>query len=107
MVINGKTEKKNGRKDNDGENRELERLRNEYLPTEINEIRKNKAYLRSSSNFSNEALVKYIDYYKERVKEYFNEIDFKFKETCEYKQFNEFAEDVIYWLGSMMYSCFI
>ena len=94
MVINGKTEKKNGRKDNDGENRELERLRNEYLPTEINEIRKNKAYLRSSSNFSNEALVKYIDYYKERVKEYFNEIDFKFKETCEYKQFNEFAEDV-------------
>lgn len=39
-------------------------------------------------------MIKYIDYYKERVKEYFNEIDFKFKETCEYKQFNEFAEDV-------------
>lgn len=93
MVINGKTKKKNGRKVN-GENIELERLRNEYLPTEINEIRKSKAYLRSSSSFSDEALIKYIDYYKERVKEYFNEIDFKFKETCEYKQFNEFAEDV-------------
>ena len=94
LKINGKTVKKNGRKDTDGVNRQIEEYRNTYLPTEINEIRKRKSYLRTSDTFSKDDLIKYIDYYKELTKEYFNDYDFIFKETKEYYSFQSFTDDV-------------
>lgn len=94
LKINGKTVKKNGRKDTDGVNRQIEEYRNTYLPTEINEIRKRKSYLRTSDTFSKDDLIKYIDYYKELTKEYFDDYDFIFKETKEYYSFQSFTDDV-------------
>ena len=94
LRINGKTVKKNGRKDTDGVNRQIEEYRNTYLPTEINEIRKRKSYLRTSDTFSKDDLIKYIDYYKELAKEYFDAYEFIFKETKEYYSFQSFTDDV-------------
>ncbi len=94
LRINGKTVKKNGRKDTDGVNRQIEEYRNAYLPTEINEIRKRKSYLRTSDTFSKDDLIKYIDYYKVLTKEYFDAYDFIFKETKEYYSFQSFTDDV-------------
>ena len=94
LKINGKTVKKNGRKDSDGVNRQIEEYRNTYLPKEINEIRKRKSYLRTSDSFSKDDLIKYIDYYKILTKEYFDAYDFKFKDTKEYYSFLDFTDDV-------------
>lgn len=94
LVIDGKTVKKNGRKDSDGVNRLLEKLRNEYLPKEINDIRLKKSYLRTSETFNKADLIKYIDYYKQRTIEYFSAYTFSFKESKEYYSFIDFAEDV-------------
>lgn len=94
MVINGKTVKKNGRKDSDGVNRQLEELRNTYLPENINKIRKSKSYLKSSETFSKEDLTEYIEYYKERAIDYFNSYKFFFKNSADYTSFVEFTDDI-------------
>lgn len=95
MVINGKTLKKNGRKDKlTGENLILEELKNTYLPKEINEIRKNKTYSKTSESFSKENLIKFIDFYKQRVIEYYNMFDFTFKSSEDYADFGQFTNDI-------------
>lgn len=96
MVIDGKTVKKNGRKDKTPpyENSELERLKNRYLPENINAIRKNKSYSKLSASFSKDDLTQYIDYYMQRVIEYFSDYIFEFKEAAEYADFGEFTDHV-------------
>ena len=94
MVIDGKTVKKNGRKDDDGINRQLEELKNKYLPEEINRIRKSRSYSKASENFNQEDLIKYIDYYKERTNEYFNKYKFEFKKSEEYRDFADFTSHI-------------
>lgn len=98
LKIDGKTVKKNGRKEKEGENKGvniiLEEYRNTYLPSEINEIRKRKSYLRTSDTFNEGDLIKYIDYYKVLTKEYFDAYDFIFKETKDYYSFQSFTDDV-------------
>lgn len=92
MVINGKTERKTGRKDENGENKVLEELKERYLPEEINRIRKQKTY--SGENFIRKDCEKYIEYYSERVKDYNPDFGFEFKPASEYKNWLEFTDDV-------------
>jgi len=98
MVINGKTVKKNGRKEKEGEfageNLKLEKLKNEYLPEDINIIRKARSYSKQSSTFSKNDLIKYIDFYKQRTIEYFKAYNFIFKKSSEYTDFGEFTEHI-------------
>lgn len=98
MVIDGNTEKKNGRKEKQGihagENLLLEELKCKYLPREINEIRISKAYSVTSDNFSRDKLNQFIEYYQERVKEYYSAYIFNFKESKEYKDFGDFTSDI-------------
>lgn len=99
MIINGKTMKKNGRREKTGihagENLVLEELKNTYLPEDINEIRKNKSYSKQNMDrFNKNDLCKFIDYYKERAIEYFSEYEFVFKPSEEYKDFGEFTDDI-------------
>jgi CRISPR-associated protein Cpf1 len=98
MVIDGKTVKKNGRKEKSGEfigqNLILEELKNTHLPENINEIRRNRAYSKQSDNFSKNDLVAFIDYYKQRTIEYFDSYKFKFKNSDEYKDFGEFTTHI-------------
>lgn len=63
-----------------------------YLPKEINEIRKKGSY-NSGKNFNKEDAIKYIDYYKPLVSEYKNR-QFLFKESCEYENFKSFTDDI-------------
>ena len=94
MVIDGVTVKKNGRKDDNGENVVLEQLKNTYLPKDINEIRKKRSYSKTSENFNKSDLNKFIDYYKERTIEYFSDYEFEFKPSKEYKDFGEFTDHI-------------
>lgn len=98
MVIDGKTVKVNGRKEkqgiNAGKNMILEKKKCKYLPPEINEIRLSRSYSVSSDNFSREKLNIFIQYYQERVKEYYSAYDFNFKEPMEYRDFGDFTADV-------------
>ena len=94
MVIDGKTVKKNGRKDSNGNNTLLEELKNQYLPAKINEIRLMKSYSVASENFVKEDLSAFIDYYKERTIEYFDKLSFEFKPSESYHNFNEFTDDI-------------
>ena len=98
MVINGKTVKKNGRKEKSGEfagqNLILEELKNTHLPKNINKIRKERTYSKQSDNFKKEDLIAFIDFYKGRVVEYFDEFNFNFKNSNEYKDFSEFTNHV-------------
>ena len=98
MVIDGITVKKNGRKEKEGEysgeNLQLEKLKNEYLPQEINKIRLNKTYLKGSDNFRKEDLEKFIDYYKQRVIDYYKDYKFNLKDAGDYTDFNDFADDI-------------
>ncbi len=77
-----------------GENIQLEMLKNKYLPEEINDIRKKKSYSTQSELFMKTDLSKFIDFYKDRVREYFSEFEFKFKETDEYPNFGAFTDDI-------------
>ena len=61
MVIDGVTVKKNGRKDDNGENVVLEQLKNTYLPKDINEIRKKRSYSKTSENFNKSDLNTYYN----------------------------------------------
>lgn len=94
MVIDGKTVKKNGRKDSDGENRQLEELKNKYLPKNINRIRLEKSYSKQSENFNKEDLIEFIEYYKERTIEYYQSYSFTFKDSSEYNDFGEFTNHI-------------
>ncbi|WP_027216152.1 type V CRISPR-associated protein Cas12a/Cpf1 [Butyrivibrio fibrisolvens] len=97
MVIDGKTVKKNGRKEKEGihsgENLILEELKNTYLPKKINDIRKRRSYL-NGDTFSKKDLTEFIGYYKQRVIEYYNGYSFYFKSDDDYASFKEFQEDV-------------
>lgn len=98
MVIDGETVKVKGSKEkqgiNAGKNMILEKKKCKYLPPEINEIRLDRSYSVSSDNFSREKLNKFIQYYQERVKEYYSAYDFNFKEPMEYRDFGDFTADV-------------
>lgn len=98
IVKNNITVKINGRKEKSGEfagqNLKLEQAKKQYLPPEINEIRKSKSYSVSSANFSKSDLTKFIDYYKQRVIEYYNKYQFTFKDSSEYRDFSEFTDHV-------------
>ncbi|MCR5260500.1 MAG: type V CRISPR-associated protein Cas12a/Cpf1, partial [Candidatus Gastranaerophilales bacterium] len=94
MVIDGKTVKKNGRKDAFGNNTILEELKNLYLPENINQIRKRRSYSTQSANFNKKDLFDFIEYYKQRTIEYFDKHEFVFKKTEEYKNFGEFTEHI-------------
>ena len=94
LVIDGKTVKKNGRKDSDGVNRQLEKFRNAYLPKEINDIRLKKSHLRTSETFNKYDLIKYIDYYKKLTIAYFSAYKFQFRDSKDYYSFVDFTDDV-------------
>jgi len=80
MVIDGETRKINGRREKSGphagENIMLEEAKNTYLPDDVNRIRLNRAYSKRSEHFSDKDLQTYINYYRERIKEYMPEFDF-------------------------------
>ncbi len=92
MVINGETVCKKGRKNDEGVNQQLEALKNKHLPRNINEIRKQKSYLKSSERFDRTNCIAFIDYYKERLK-YFP-FDFNLKPSGQYGDLKDFVEDV-------------
>lgn len=94
MVINGKTVKKNGRKNSEGINEVLEELKNTYLPENINRIRVNKTYSRQSEDFNENDLAEFISYYQQRTIEYFEKFEFKFRAPNEYRDFKEFTDHV-------------
>jgi CRISPR-associated protein Cpf1 len=94
MIIDGKTEKKNGRKDEDGINRRLENLKNTYLHSDINKIRKLKSYLKSSISFNKDDLTAFIDYYKERTIDYYKSFQFNFKPSNAYSDFQDFTNHI-------------
>lgn len=98
MIIDGKTVKKNGRKEKSGEftgeNLLLEKLKNIYLPENVNDIRKSRSYSKLSETFKKEDLVAFINYYKQRTIEYFDSYQFEFKDSFEYKDFGEFTNHI-------------
>lgn len=98
MVINGKVCKKNGRKERSGQfvgqNLILEKLKNEYLPKDVNEIRLKQSYLTSSSTFSKNDLARFVEYYIPLVKAYYSEYSFIFKKPSEYKSFADFTDHI-------------
>lgn len=98
MVIDGVTVKKNGRKEKGGENKgvniQLEALKNQYLPADINEIRIKKSYSKLSEIFNKNDLIKFIDYYKERAKEYYSSYNFSFRNSCDYNDFGVFTDHI-------------
>lgn len=98
LVIDGQTQRRIGKKEKSGphagENLLLEEMKNQYLPPEINRIRKSKSYSISNENFSKADLIAYIDYYKDRVAEYYTAFDFSFKPSEEYANFADFTNHV-------------
>ena len=94
MKIDGKTVRKTGRKGENGENKILEELKNQYLPNWINGIRKHGSYSISNDNFSRDDLNAYIDFYKERIVEYKPDAVFHFKPSNEYSSWLAFTEDI-------------
>lgn len=94
MVIDGNTVRKTGRIDKkDNQNHILEELKETYLPKDINRIRKTRSFSVLSENFSRDNLNTFIDFYKERIFQYYAEVEFHFKPSCEYKDFSEFTND--------------
>lgn len=85
MVIDGETQRRT---------RNLEELKDKYLPENINRIRKSKTYLTSSSDFSKQDLETYIEYYKARITEYKPEYNLNLKNSNEYTTFNDFTDDI-------------
>lgn len=93
VVKDGKTVMVKGHKEGD-ENPELERQLKELLPSDIYRIRKSQSYKNDSPIFSKEDLILFIDYYKQRAKEYYKHFSFSFKESCDYESFTELVEDI-------------
>ncbi|MGL5648858.1 MAG: type V CRISPR-associated protein Cas12a/Cpf1, partial [Clostridium sp.] len=95
MRIDGKVEKKNGRKNSDGVNELLENLKNTHLPTEINRIRRERTFSREDKEkFNTDDLIAFIDFYKELAIEYYSDYDFVFKESKDYYSFKEFTDHI-------------
>lgn len=94
MVVDGKTVRKTGKKNEDGVNEELEAYKNKYLPSEINRIRLSESYKLSNDNFNREDLTMFIDYYKQRIIDYKQEISFDFKDARDYPSYDDFLNDV-------------
>lgn len=94
LFINGETVKKNGKKNSEGINTVLEELKNKYLPSDINKIRKLGSYKVTNDNFNKGDLSKYIAYYIDRVKDYYSKYNFTFKSPTEYSNFGEFTNDI-------------
>lgn len=94
MVIEGVTVRKTGRKDSDGVNRILDSLKNQYLPVEVNRIRKSSSFKTNSDNFSKGDLTAYIEYYMQRIIEYKPEISYDFRTPAEYGSWDEFLNDI-------------
>ena len=109
IAINGATVKKNGRKEKSGEhageNLILEELRNTYLPEHINQIRKKRSFSKNSEYYSKNDLTAYIDYYKERVIEYYDFFNFNFKKSEEYDSYPDFLADVDGQAYQIQFSC--
>lgn len=109
MVIDGITVKKTGRKEKSGihagENLILEELRNSYIPEEINRIRKTRSFSKNSEYYSKEDLTSYIEYYKERVIEYYSSFNFNFKKSEEYASYADFLSDVDGQAYQIKFSC--
>lgn len=94
ILINGNTVFKKGRKDKVTEkNQILEDLKNKYLPEVINNIRLKKSYSVSSEHFSSSDLYKFIEYYKDRLNDYYKD-DFQFSFKPMYTNFKDFTDDV-------------
>lgn len=94
MVIDGETVKKIGHSQN-GVNKELEDLKNKYLPEDINRIRKSASYKASSNTFNKTDSQNYIRYYMQRIIEYKKgDINFHFKTPEEYDSYENFIDDV-------------
>lgn len=95
MEENGITVRKTGRKDSDGVNRRLEAEKDRLLPAEINRIRKNRSYLKSSDTFNTADSQTYLAYYMQRIVEYKKgEMEFHFKNPNEYDCYQDFIDDV-------------
>lgn len=94
LFIDGETVKKNGKKNSEGINTVLEELKNKYLPSDINKIRKMGSYKVTNDNFNKDDLSKYIAYYIDRVKDYYSKYNFTFKSPTEYSNFGEFTNDI-------------
>ena len=93
IEINWITVRKTWRKDTDWINRRLEEIKNKHLPVKINNIRINRSYLRSSTNFNIEDLSQYIEYYQQRLINYHeNTFDFNFN-SC-YEDWNAFTKHI-------------
>lgn len=93
VVRDGKTVMVKGHKEN-GENPELERQLKDLLPPDIYRIRKSQSYKNESPNFSKEDLLLFVDYYKQRAKEYYSHFNFTFKDSCDYASFTELVENI-------------
>lgn len=93
VVKDGNTVMVKGRREGD-ENPELERQLKELLPSDIYRIRKSQSYRNDSPNFSKEDLILFVDFYKQRAKEYYKHFSFSFKESCDYESFTELVEDI-------------
>ncbi len=100
MRINGKVQKKNGKKEKTGpfadQNIRLEELKMEHLPAEINRIRKGGTYSnpKSNPNFNRQDLAKFIEFYKPLVCEYYSSYEFTFKDSSEYNTFPDFTNHI-------------
>ena len=98
MVIDGKTVMKKGRKEkkgpHTGENLQLEKLKNKYLPPKIDTIRMNNSY-KKGDHFNKNDLESFIDYYKDRVNDYYeSKFDFTTKDSNQYESFKEFTDHI-------------
>ena len=97
LKIDGVTVKKN---------KNLEDLKNTFLPKDINEIRKKKSYLKSSGAFSKEDCSKYIKYYMERLVEYRGDVyHFNFKDPEQYEDFNAFIQEASKYTYALNFAC--
>ena len=94
MRIGGNVVRKTGRKNDNGENKILEELRNKHLPAHINRIRKEQTFSVNNEKFSREDLNSYIDFYKEMIVEYRSDSIFHFKPSSDYANFADFAKDL-------------
>ena len=79
----------------------LEELKNKYLPEEVNEIRRKESYKTREGNkrndsFNKDDLAKFTRYYIQRALKYEKWKDFhlKIKEPKEYSTFTDFTDDI-------------
>ena len=73
--------------------KDLDKLKEIHFPTEIWKIKKKESYKKGDS-FNKEDLVKIIDFYKGIAKEYWSHFNLSFKNSDQYKDFNDFTSDI-------------